>query len=166
MTLMVAAVWVTGAVAGPARVAHRRVAAGAMAAWGLRGGLLALVALGLTWILGHASAFARQVDDLVRYADDGNLALIAVVTIVSGVVEELFFRGALYAAVRSHPIVAAAAAHAAVTAVTGNAPLTAAAFVLGLVAGSARRATGSPWPAAATHVAFSLTMLALLPLLR
>ncbi len=162
MTVLVAAVWFGGYLASeshPAPGSDARV----VTRWGLRGVLLALLALTLTWALRHLSAFARQVDDLVRYADEGNLALIAAVTLISGVAEELFFRGALYSAVKTHPIVAAAAAHAAVTAVTGNLPLTAAAFVLGLVAGAARRATGSPWPAAATHVAFSLTMLALLP---
>ena len=39
------------------------------------------------------------VDDLLDHARQGSLALVLVITVVNGVAEEVFFRGALYAAV-------------------------------------------------------------------
>ena len=56
-----------------------------------------------------------------------------VVTAVSGIAEELFFRGAAYAAITGHPVLWTTVAYAVATAATGNVMLTFAALLLGLV---------------------------------
>ena len=41
---------------------------------------------------------------MLEYADQGSLPLLAVITLVNGIAEELFFRGAMYAAIPRHPV--------------------------------------------------------------
>ena len=48
---------------------------------------------------------ASLAEDVLGYARAGNLAIIFVITLVNGVSEELFFRGALFAAIGvQHPV--------------------------------------------------------------
>ncbi len=46
----------------------------------------------------------RQVRSVLDFADQGSLPILVVVTAVNGVAEELFFRGAVYAALPRHPV--------------------------------------------------------------
>jgi hypothetical protein len=78
--------------------------------------------------------------------------------------EELFFRGAAYAAIPRYPVPATSAAYAVATFATGNMMLAFAAVLLGLVVGLERRASGVLTPVL-THVTWSLAMLFALPLL-
>lgn len=114
----------------------------------------------------------RQVpwlDGLVRHvldhADRGSVPLLVLVTAVNGVAEELFFRGALYAATPRHPVAVTSAAYALVTLATGNVMLVLAAVLLGVLVGLERRATGGIQAPIITHVVWSLAMLFALPLL-
>lgn len=108
-----------------------------------------------------------QLDDQVRHvldhADQGSTLVLVLVTAANGVAEELFFRGALYAAVPRYPVVVTTAAYTLVTVAAGNPVLAFAAVVLGTLVGLQRRATGGIQAPIITHVLWSLTMLVALP---
>ncbi len=101
--------------------------------------------------------------DVVDYADQGSLPLLVAVTAVNGVAEELFFRGAAYAAITRHPVAWTTLAYAVATAATGNVMLSFAAVLLGVVVGLERRASGGILGPVLTHCTWSLTMLLVLP---
>jgi membrane protease YdiL (CAAX protease family) len=87
------------------------------------------------------------------------------VTAVNGIAEELFFRGAVYAAVPRHPVVVTTVAYSLATLATGNVSLVFAAVLLGAVVGLERRASGGILAPILTHCTWSITMLFALPLL-
>lgn len=166
-TFALAAVWVTGAVlSGPlhlGRIAVRDE---------LRRPVLAPLLLGLALAAGFLAAgavlrriplVADQVTDVLDHAAEGSLVLVAVVTVVNGIAEELFFRGAVYAAVPRGPVVVSTIAYGLTTLATGNVLLVLAAFVLGVVVALERRASGGVLGPAITHVTWSLAMLFGLP---
>ena len=166
-TLVLAGVWVVGAFAsGPLRLG--RVDTGA----GSRRPVLLPVAVGLglgaVFVIG--ALVVRQIDflhdqvrDVVDHADRGSLPLVVLVTLVNGVAEELFFRGAAYAAITAHPVLWTTLAYGVATAATGNVMLAFAAVLLGLVVGLERRASGGILAPILTHCTWSLTMLFALP---
>ena len=106
----------------------------------------------------------RQVESVITYADQGSLLLLVAITAVNGIAEELFFRGALYAAIPQHPVLWTTALYGVATAATGNIMLTFAALLLGFVCGLERRASGGILAPILTHCTWSLTMLLVLPL--
>ena len=57
------------------------------------------------WSCGQVPLIDRQVSSVLDHADQGVTPLLLLITVVNGVAEELFFRGALYAAVPRHPVV-------------------------------------------------------------
>ncbi|MEO6502771.1 MAG: type II CAAX endopeptidase family protein [Jatrophihabitantaceae bacterium] len=106
-------------------------------------------------------AFTEDVLDHARY---GSLPLVAAVTLLNGVAEEIFFRGALFAALGGwHPVLASTGIYALVTVATGNPMLVFAAAALGLILGLQRRASGGILAPMLTHVTWSLAMLLALP---
>ncbi len=107
----------------------------------------------------------RQVTSVLDFADEGSLLLLTVITLGNGIGEELFFRGAVYAAVPAHPVAVTTAAYTAVTLATGNVMLSFAAALLGTVVGLQRRASGGILAPIITHCTWSLGMLYALPLL-
>jgi membrane protease YdiL (CAAX protease family) len=128
------------------------------------------VLLALLFVLG--GLVVRQVpwlDDQVRHVLDhaahGSVPLLVLITAVNGVAEELFFRGALYAATTHYPVVVTTVAYAAATLATGNVMLAFAAVLLGVLVGLERRATGGIQAPIITHVLWSLSMLFILPAL-
>jgi membrane protease YdiL (CAAX protease family) len=105
-----------------------------------------------------------SVDEVLDHARYGALPLIAVITLVNGVTEEMFFRGALYAAVGArHAVLVSTVVYALVTVATGNVMLVFAATVLGVLVGLQRRVTGGVLAPTLTHVTWSLGMLFILP---
>ena len=76
---------------------------------------------------------------VLDFADQGSLPILVVVTAVNGIAEELFFRGAAYAAIPRHPVAWTSVAYAIATAATGNVMLAFAAILLGVVVGLERR---------------------------
>ncbi|MBM7798774.1 membrane protease YdiL (CAAX protease family) [Microlunatus panaciterrae] len=105
-------------------------------------------------------------DSVLDHARSGSLPLVLAVTVVNGVAEELFFRGALFAAIGvRHPVLISTLVYALATLATGNPMLVFAALLLGLVLGLQRRASGGILGPIITHVTWSTTMLLLLPLL-
>jgi membrane protease YdiL (CAAX protease family) len=131
-----------------------------------------LVGLGLAGIFVLGGLVVREIpwlDEQVRsvldFADQGAIPLVVLVTLVNGVAEELFFRGAAYAATPRYPVPVTTVAYALATLATGNVMLAFAAIVLGVVVGLQRRASGGILAPILTHVTWSLTMLFALPAL-
>jgi hypothetical protein len=166
-TLALAAIWTAGALAsGPlhlGRIARRDELRRPVLAPIALGLALAALCLGAGLVLRQVDFVDDQVDSVLDLADQRVLWLVALVTLVNGVAEELFFRGAMYAATPRHPVALTTIAYTTATAVTGNLMLTVAAFALGLVVGLERRASGGILAPALTHVTWSLSLLFLLP---
>jgi membrane protease YdiL (CAAX protease family) len=104
-----------------------------------------------------------QVRDVLEHARRGSAPLVLLSTVAVGVSEELFFRGAVYAAVRRHQVPVTTTLYVLATAVTGNLMLSFAAVVLGVVVGLQRRASGGVLAPVLTHVTWSVVMLYALP---
>jgi membrane protease YdiL (CAAX protease family) len=107
---------------------------------------------------------ADQVATVVAFADEGSLPLLVFITAVTGAAEELFFRGAAYAATPRSPVLVTTVLYTLATYATGNVMLTFAAVLLGVVVGLERRASGGILGPILTHLSWSLTMLLVLPL--
>jgi uncharacterized protein len=106
-----------------------------------------------------------EVRHVLDHANEGSIPLLVVVTAVNGVAEELFFRGALYAATPRYPVVVTTAAYTGATLATGNPMLAFAGLLLGALLGLEGRATGGIQAPIITHVVWSLVMLFALPAL-
>lgn len=103
-------------------------------------------------------------DSVLAHARQGSLPLVAAVTLLNGVAEEIFFRGALFAALgKRRPVLASTGVYAVVTVASGNPMLVFAAAALGLVLGLQRRASGGILAPMLTHVTWSMAMLLALP---
>ena len=131
--------------------------------------LLGLLLVGL-FVLGalvvrEIDPLATYVSSVLEYADQGSLTVLAIITFFNGIAEELFFRGAMYAAIPRHPVLWTSLAYVVATLATGNVMLAFAAILLGAVCGLERRASGGVLAPILTHVTWSLSMLFLLPLL-
>jgi len=170
-TLGLAAVWIVGALSsGPlhlGRIPYRQRTSRPVFTPILLGLLLAGVFVAgafLVRTLDLLDGLEGQVVQVVDYADEGSLPLLVVVTAVNGVAEELFFRGAAYAALTVHPVLWTTVAYAVATLATGNVMLAFAAVLLGAVVGLERRASGGILAPILTHCTWSLTMLLALPL--
>lgn len=127
-------------------------------------GLVALFVLG-GLVVRQIPALDAQVRDVVAHAVPASLPLLALITAATGAAEELFFRGAAYAAVTRHPVAVTTVLYVAATAATGNVMLAFAALLLGLVVGLERRASGGILAPILTHITWSLSMLLVLPAL-
>ena len=169
-TLALAGVWTLGALlSGPLHLGRARTRSGTTDSRAVVQSL-ALGVLLLALFMAGAVVVARvpflrdPVDDLLDHAQVGSLALVALITAVNGIAEELYFRGALYAGVgRRHAVLVTTVVYAAVTAASGIPLLVLAAAILGLVVGLQRRVTGGILGPVVTHLTWSLGMLFLLP---
>lgn len=168
-TLALAAVWTVGAFAsGPLHLGWAHTRDGGRSRAVVQSLTLGVLLLGV-FLLG-ALVVARipllrgPVEDLLDHARFGSLVVVAVITAVNGVAEELYFRGALFAAVgRRHAVAVTTALYAIVTAAAGIPLLVLAAALLGLLVGLQRRVTGGILGPTITHLTWSLGMLFLLP---
>lgn len=169
-TLALAVVWAVGALAsGPLHLgrAHTRTGRGfarpVVQSLALGGLLLALFLAGAT-VVARVPLLREPVEDLLDHARFGSLPLVAALTAVNGLAEELYFRGAAFAAVgRRHAVAVTTVTYAAVTAVSGVPLLVLAGALLGLLTGLQRRVTGGILGPVVTHLTWSLGMLFLLP---
>jgi membrane protease YdiL (CAAX protease family) len=127
------------------------------------GALLAVLFVAGALVVRQVPWLDHQVAHVLDHADRGSVPLLVVVTAVNGVAEELFFRGALYAALPRYPVVVTTAAYTIATLATGNPVLAVAALLLGALVGLERRATGGIQAPILTHVLWSVTMLLALP---
>ncbi|WP_246142749.1 type II CAAX endopeptidase family protein [Nocardioides rubriscoriae] len=167
MSLVLAAVWTVGAlVSGPlhlGRIAVRDMEVRPIVQPLLLGAALAGVFVVGALVVREIEPLADQIRNVLGFASEGYLPVLVVVTAVNGVAEELFFRGAAYAAITRHPVVWTTVAYTIATAATGNIMLAFAAIILGTIVGLQRRASGGILAPIITHCTWSLTMLFALP---
>ncbi|HKY56831.1 MAG TPA: CPBP family glutamic-type intramembrane protease [Aeromicrobium sp.] len=167
--LTMAATWAIGAVAsGPLHLG--RIAVADQLRRPIASPILLGLALAGVFVVGalvvrRVPVLAEEVSTILEHADRGSLPLLMAVTAVTGLAEELFFRGAAYAAIPRYPVAVTTAAYAVATLATGNVMLAFAAMLLGFVVGLERRASGGILAPALTHVTWSLAMLVTLPML-
>jgi len=166
-TFGLAAVWTAGAFASGSlylgRIARRDVHVRPIVTPILLGLALAGVFVAGALVVRQIDPLARQVSSVLDFADQGSIPILIVITVVNGIAEELFFRGAAYAAITRHPVLWTTVAYTLATLATGNVMLTFAAVLLGLVVGLQRRASGGILAPILTHCAWSVTMLLALP---
>jgi membrane protease YdiL (CAAX protease family) len=168
MTLAVAATWtIGGLLSGPLHLGHIEIR-GALRRPIVTPLLVGLLAAGI-FVLGalvvrEIGPLRDYVVSVLAHAREGTLGLIALVTLLNGVAEEIFFRGALFAAIgRRHPVLISTVVYATATVATGNPMLVFAALTLGVVFGLQRRASGGILASTITHVTWSMAMLFALP---
>jgi membrane protease YdiL (CAAX protease family) len=169
-TTALAAVWFVGAalvgpgprghlgtaLSGPERIVEPIALGLALAALFVLGGL----------VVRQIDPLGDAVDEVLDYARRGSGPLVALLTVSTGIAEEVFFRGALYeTAFRRHATVGSTVVYVVATLASGSLMLAFAALVLGGVLGIQRRATGGYAGPAITHVTWSVTMLIVLPLI-
>jgi len=168
LTVSVAAVWIIGGfLSGPLHLGYIP----------FRGTLRRPVVTPIVFGLLAAALFVvgavivRQIEPLrlfvqhvLDHAQQGNLALVAFVALLNGAAEEVFFRGALFAAIgRRHPIPISVVVYALVTVATANPMLVFAAIVMGTLFALQRRASGGILASMLTHLTWSAVMLFALP---
>lgn len=168
-TLALAGVWAGGAFAsGPIRLGRGHTRSGGVArpvVQSLSLGLLLLAIFLLGALVVAQVPFLREpVNDLLDHARYGSLVVVLALTVLNGVAEELFFRGALYPAVPARWAVPVTTVVYALTTVGSGVPLLVfAAVLLGVVTGLQRRVTGGVLGPVITHITWSSGMLLLLP---
>jgi membrane protease YdiL (CAAX protease family) len=170
-SVALAAVWAIGAlVSGPLHLGRAHTRAGAHEARPVvqslaLGALLIAAFLVAGLVVARIPALRDPVQRLLDHARLGSLPLVAAITVVNGVAEELYFRGALYAAVgRAHAVATTTAVYTLTTVASGIPLLVVAAAALGILTALQRRVTGGVLGPMITHVTWSLGMLLLLPL--
>ena len=164
--LLVAATWLIGArISGPIRIRPTRPSPHVTALWALAiAGLSFLGFLAADLIGQHITFVSSALHGVLARADTGSRVIILVVTLVNGVAEEAFFRGALYSELSSHrPVLTSTIIYVVVTAATGNVALIVAAAVMGVIFALERRATASVLASSITHLSWSTLMIFCLP---
>ena len=174
-TVVLAAIWAVGAFAsGPLHLGRLGLPAQPdltaprpVVAPILLGAGLALVFVAGAFLIRTVPVLNDNLTPFIRtvleHAQQGNGFVLLLVTVINGIAEELFFRGAMYAAIRKHQVAITTVAYTVATLATGNVMLGFAAIVLGLVVGLQRRATGGILAPILTHLTWSVTMLYALP---
>jgi membrane protease YdiL (CAAX protease family) len=112
----------------------------------------------------HLPLISGALHTVLAKADTGPIGLVLVVALLNGLGEELFFRGALFAALGSHrPVITSTVLYVAVTAATGNVALVIAALAMGIIFSLQRAHTGGILAPTITHLCWSTLMIAALP---
>jgi membrane protease YdiL (CAAX protease family) len=168
-TLLLAVVWTAGAFAsGPLHLGRLGVGGDHVPPRPVVAGILVGALLAGVFIVGALAVreipwLADQVRSVLAHGQQGAGVLVLLVTVVNGIAEELFFRGAAYAAIPRHQVAITSVGYGLATAATGNVMLAFAALVLGIVVGLERRATGGVLAPILTHLVWAVTMLYALP---
>lgn len=164
--LLVAATWTFGSfVSGPIPFQPGRNVAWRTFAGPVVGGLAAFAAFLAAYLVArHLPLVGPALDGVLATADAGSTTLLLFVTLVNGAGEELFFRGALHAALEPHhPAIAATIAYVVVTGATGNVALVIAAAVMGALFSLERLSTRGILAPMVTHLTWSALMVLALP---
>jgi uncharacterized protein len=168
LTLALAAVWAVGAFAsGPLHLGCVRFR-GRNQRPVITGTVVGLV-LGGAFVVG--GLVAREIPDVrefvtrvLDFANHGPLVLVVFITVINGLAEELFFRGALYTALgKAYPAVVSTVIYVVTILATGNPILAFAGIVVGSVCAWERRATGGVLAPMLTHFFWGLVMVLALP---
>jgi CAAX protease family protein len=168
LTLVLAAVWIVGGfLSGPLHLGgicwrgrnQRPVITGTTVGLLLGG---AFIVGGL--IAREIAPVAELITRVLLYAHHGWYPMIVVITLVNGVAEEIFFRGALYTALgRYRPVLISTLLYTSATLASGNPMLGFAAIILGTVCALERRASGGVLAPVLTHLVWGLIMVLALP---
>jgi membrane protease YdiL (CAAX protease family) len=168
LTLLLAAVWIAGGmVSGPLHLGginwrgrnQRPVITGTTVGLLLGG---AFVVGGL--IARETPPVAALITRVLMFANQGSFLLIVAITVINGIAEEIFFRGALYTALgRYYPVLISTVLYTCATLASGNPMLGIAAIVLGAVCALERRASGGVLAPLLTHLVWGLIMVLALP---
>lgn len=119
---------------------------------------------GCALLVRHIPVLDAAIASILQYSERGSMPLVMLTTLANGVAEEVFFRGALYAAIGDHqPVAMSTAVYALATAATRNPALVLAASVMGALFGLQRRASGGIQAPALTHLTWSALMVRYLP---
>jgi membrane protease YdiL (CAAX protease family) len=161
LTSGVAAIWAAGGlVSGPLHLGKSRpvvtpvlIGAGAFAVF-YAGALVSR----------RIPVLNRAISGILRYAHRGSTSSVLLTTLANGAAEEVFFRGAVYAAAGDRaPIGVSTAVYALTTTATRNPALVLASVVMGTLFGAQRRATGGIQAPLLTHLVWSTLMVRFLP---
>jgi uncharacterized protein len=168
LTVALAAVWAGGArLSGPLHLGcvtfrgreRRPVITGA--AIGVLLGAVFIVGGLVCREIGPVRDYIVQV---LAYANYGALPVVVVITVVNGLAEEMFFRGALYSSLgRYHPEIVSTIVYAVAVSAAGNPMLGFAGIILGGVCAYERRITGGVLAPMLTHFFWGLVMVLALP---
>ncbi|MDT5234145.1 MAG: protease family protein [Mycobacterium sp.] len=169
LTLALAGVWAIGALlSGPLHLGCIR----------FRGrnqrpvitGTVVGVVLGGAFVIGGLIAreipgVREYITRVLEFANYGPLVLVVFITVINGIAEEMFFRGALYTALgKTYPAVISTVIYVLATAATtGNPMLGVAAMIVGAVCAFERRTTGGVLAPMLTHFFWGLIMVLALP---
>ncbi len=106
----------------------------------------------------------RAISRVLVFAEEGNDRAVLLTTLANGLGEEVFFRGAMYAALGDrHPVASSTAVYALSTTTTRNPALVLAAGVMGTLFGLQRRASRGLQAPVITHLTWSALMVRYLP---
>jgi membrane protease YdiL (CAAX protease family) len=168
LIVVLAAVWIAGAfISGPLHLGginwrgrnQRPVITGTTIGL-LLGGVFMLGGL----VAREIPAVAVLITRVLAFAHQGAFLLVVVMTLVNGVAEEVFFRGALYTALGRHrPVLISTILYTCATLASGNPMLGFAAIILGTVCALERRASGGVLAPMLTHFVWGLIMVLALP---
>lgn len=168
-TVALAAVWVTGSLLTARSRTFGSVRPGRL--WRDLG-LGAVVGLGLLVVFLMGAGFvakipflAKPVEELLAHAQFGALSVVALITVLNGVTEEIFFRGALHESMggtRRRRLIGTTLVYTIVTAASGIPLLALAAASMGILAEWLRQRTGALVAPIAAHLTWSVGMLYLL----
>jgi membrane protease YdiL (CAAX protease family) len=101
---------------------------------------------------------------VLEFANYGPLALVVFITVINGVAEEMFFRGALYSALgKCYPVAVSTLVYAVAVSAAGNPMLGFAGVVLGAICAYERRMTGGVLAPMLTHFFWGLVLVLALP---
>lgn len=167
MSLVLAGIWTVGAFAsGPlhlGRIVREDIHQRPIVQPILIGAALAGIFVVGGLVVRQIDPLAEQVRGVLGFAAEGSLLVLVLITTVNGIAEELFFRGAAYAAITRHPVTWTTVMYVVATAATGNVMLALAAVLLGVIVGLERRASGGILAPILTHCTWSVVMFLALP---
>jgi hypothetical protein len=164
--LLVATTWMVGSfVSGPISLRPDRDLAWRTFVGPVVVGIAAFGVFVIAFVVArHLPLVGPALDGVLAAADAGPIAFVLVIALVNGAGEELFFRGALHAALEPHrPAIATTIVYVVVTAATGNVALVIAAAVMGAVFSLERLSTRGVLAPMVTHLTWSTLMVLALP---
>jgi len=165
--LVVAATWTAGSfVSGPIPFQpDRKVTWSTTVIGPVVAGVAAFVVFLAAYLVArHLPLVGTALDGVLATADAGSITVVLLVALINGAGEELFFRGALHAALEPHrPALASTIVYVVVTAATGNLALVIAAVVMGALLSVERLSTRGVLAPMLTHLTWTTLMVLALP---